>query len=255
MSWNGRFIWHDLMTTQREVAAAFYTELFGWKLDEMKMGPFRISLITVGNRRVGSLMQENHLPHSHWVPHVAVDDVDAACRWVGEIGGKVCIGAGEVPQLGRFAMIEDPQGAVFWVLKRPANRLPPPETPDTLAPLGSFVWDELLTSDPEAVVPFYRTLFNWNIEKIDMGPKPHWLVKQGTRDFAGILQQPSGDRPSWMAYVSVAETDAATDRATQLGAKVLVAPRDIPDVGRFSVIADPTGAALALYRHGPRSTT
>jgi predicted enzyme related to lactoylglutathione lyase len=248
MIWTGRFIWHDLMTTNREVAAEFYRALFGWKLDEMKMGPFRLSLITVGDRRVGSVMQENNLPHSHWVSHVAVDDVDAICRRVAEIGGRVCIGAGEVPQLGRFAMIEDPQGAVLWALKRPANRLPPPDTPDTHPAPGSFVWDELLTSDPESAADFYRALLNWNIEKIDMGPQPYWLVKQGARDFAGIMQQSGSDRPAWTAYVSVTDIDASTARAKELGATILLEPRDIPNVGRFSVIADPTGAALALYR-------
>jgi predicted enzyme related to lactoylglutathione lyase len=256
MSWLGRFIWHDLMTTDREAAAGFYTGLLGWKIDHINMGSFTVSLINVGGRRVGGIMQEEHIPHSHWMPYIAVDDADAICGRIRAAGGAVCIEPGDVPPLGRFAVVNDPQGGFFSVLKRPADRMPPPEDPNASPPDGSFVWDELTTTDPDGAAAFYASMFGWNIEKMDMGPESYWLVREGRRDFAGMLRQPPGDRrPAWTPYISVPDVDASVARAGSLGAKTCVEPRDIPQVGRFAVLADPTGAVVTLYRDARAAAT
>jgi predicted enzyme related to lactoylglutathione lyase len=250
----GRFIWHDLMTTNADAAKAFYPALFGWTLDEMKMGPFTVWLFRQGDRRFGAIMPEPGLPSSHWIPYIAVEDVDAACKRIGELGGAVCVSPTDIPKLGRFAVVNDPQGGTFSPLARPADAVPPPDPAPGPLPHGTFCYDELLTTDPEGAAAFYRGLFGWQIEKLPMPDNPYWLVKDGGRDFAGMLTQPdpAAHRPFWCPYVAVDDVDAATQKAASLRAQVFVPPRDIPNVGRFSVIADPTGAVLALYRSAHR---
>src|SRR5256885_1342641 len=140
----GRFIWHDLMTLDAARARAFYAELFGWNLVPLSMGGFKIHLIEHTGRRIGAIMPEQGIASSHWVPYLAVEDTDRACQRAAGLGAQVCTGAVNVPKLGRFALVEDPQGALFSPLKRPAETPAPP-------PLGSgmFVRDELHTSSPE----------------------------------------------------------------------------------------------------------
>jgi predicted enzyme related to lactoylglutathione lyase len=248
MTWTGRFIWRDLMTTDRKAAGAFYSKVLGWKLDDLKMGNFTISLITAGERRIGSLMEEKEIPYSHWVPYVAVDDVDAICKQVREVGGKVCVNATDAPPLGRFALLEDPQGAIFSVIKRPADKMPPLEAAKAVPPPGHFVWDELATTDPEGAARFYQSLLKWNIEKSALGARSYWMVKHPTLDFAGITNKEYEGRSAWLSYIGVQDLEAVTKNATQHGAEIVVPPTDIPNIGRFSIVTDPVGAAIGFYR-------
>jgi predicted enzyme related to lactoylglutathione lyase len=245
----GRFVWHDLMTTDVEKSKAFYTALFGWQLDEMNMGPFTLYLIRVGDRRVGSLMPEKNIPVSHWVPYISVADTDEACERVEELGGKVCIGAGDVPKLGRFAVVSDPQGAMFSPLHRPDDAAP-------VAPLGEppaagdFCWDELLTSDPDGAAEFYNGLVGWTHEAMPMPGMTYHIMRRDGKDVAGAMQLPpdAAHPPLWLPYVAVGDVDASAATARDLGARVHMEPTDIPQVGRFAVIGDPTGATIALFR-------
>ena len=133
----GRFVWHDLKTVDLGGARAFYGELCGWQFDELRLGGVTVLAIRVGERRVGAMMPEKEIPSSHWMPHLAVEDTDAACARVTELGGKVCVPPMPIPRLGRFAVVDDPQGAPFSILRRPDGTPPPPD-PDGE---GLFAWD------------------------------------------------------------------------------------------------------------------
>jgi predicted enzyme related to lactoylglutathione lyase len=228
------------MTVDATRARAFYSELFGWQLVPMEMHGFSVHLIEQACRKIGSIIQENGLPSSHWMPYIEVADTEAACQKVQTLGGHVCVPAMDLPKLGRFAVLDDPQGGFFSVLRRPEPT--PPPTYDA----GTFVWDELLTTDPDAAAKFYGSLFEWPVEKMDMGEASYWLFK----DTAGMMKLPpdAAHPPHWLAYVGSADVDLSAKRAVALGATMFVEPRDIPVVGRFSVLADPTGATFALYR-------
>ncbi len=119
--------------------------------------------------------------------------------------------------------------------------------------VGTFCWNELLTRDPEASRKFYTELFGWTTEEMDMGPNGKYtLWKSGDKHAGGMmeLKAPGTEQvpPHWLAYVAVDDVDASTKKAEGLGAKVCVPPTDIPNTGRFSVITDPSGAALGLYK-------
>jgi predicted enzyme related to lactoylglutathione lyase len=128
--------------------------------------------------------------------------------------------------------------------------------PTTEAPpaAGTFCWNELMTPDTEAAGTFYAKLFGWTSETMDMGGGRVYTVwKQGEKSAGGMMKiegpQMQGVPPHWLSYVTVDNVDAATSKAEGLGAKVCVPPTDIGNnIGRFSVITDPTGAALGLYQ-------
>lgn len=116
--------------------------------------------------------------------------------------------------------------------------------------IGAFSWNELMTPDVEKAKSFYTQLFGWTTRDMDMGPNGTYTiwVNQG-KDVGGCMKTPAeagNVPPHWMGYVTVADVDAVAARVTQLGGKVHHPPTDIPDVGRFSVIADPTGAVISI---------
>ncbi len=122
---------------------------------------------------------------------------------------------------------------------------------------STFVWNELMAKDFDKAKSFYTTLFGWSAREMDMGPAGKYTIwTQGGKDIGGgmAITADMGPVPShWLAYVSVPNVDESAKQAASLGAKVMVPPMDIPDVGRFSILEDPTGAHIAIITMKPRS--
>jgi predicted enzyme related to lactoylglutathione lyase len=118
-----------------------------------------------------------------------------------------------------------------------------------MPPHGTFCWNELATTDPAAAKTFYGELFGWQFKESDAGGMTYAEIVAGGEHVGGLYRpgpEQGGAPPHWMAYVSVDDVDARAARAAELGGKVCVGPMDIPNVGRFCVITDPTGAAISL---------
>lgn len=116
---------------------------------------------------------------------------------------------------------------------------------------GAFSWNELMTSDIEGAKRFYSKMFDWQLEdmNIDM---PYTLAKIDGQDAAGLMPitpDCEGMPPSWGAYVTVDDVETSAKQAEELGGKILLEPRDIPDIGRFCVITDPQGATLTMITY------
>lgn len=118
---SGSNCWNELATTDREAAVAFYTALFGWGTQEQDMGEAgTYTIFTRGDAMAGGMMQmsdEWGEAPSHWMTYIAVDDCDATAEKVNALGGKVCVPPTDIPDVGRFAVLDDPQGAAFSILK------------------------------------------------------------------------------------------------------------------------------------------
>jgi predicted enzyme related to lactoylglutathione lyase len=117
---NGAFCWNELAATNLETAKKFYTELLGWRLKESKAAGMIYNEIVAGDREVGGMYQmtaEFGNAPSHWMAYVAVDDVDAKAKQVTELGGKVCVPPTDIPNVGRFCVINDPTGATISLIK------------------------------------------------------------------------------------------------------------------------------------------
>ena len=247
----GRFVWHDLMTTDIERAQAFYTELLGWRIEVMdmgEMGPY--PMIYAGERGLGGMMAmpaDAGAP-SHWIAYVTADDVGAAAARGDASGGATCVPPTPIPNVGTFAVLTDPTGAAV----SPFVSVHPDQPEDAgLPPAGTVCWNELLTTDAGAALPFYTAVFGWGHGTMDMGPAgTYHLFKRDGKDVAGMMELPAAALPRslWVPYFAVADVDAEYARATAMGASTHVPPQSIPGVGRFAMLADPTGAVFSLFR-------
>jgi hypothetical protein len=250
----GKVIWHDLMTTDPKASLAFYTELLGWRTKETDMGAMGMyTMFFAGEKGVGGMvpLDTSHGIPSHWIAYITVDDVDAAAARIPELGGKVGVPPTDIPDVGRFAVAVDGQGAVTSPMQ---DKNPAPEESGWPA-VGTFCWEELMTQDPAAAVKFYSALYGWTTREQDMGPMGKYtLCYRGDQQVGGIMKHPHGEASAsyWLSYVVVDDVDASTARAEKLGGKILVPPMDIPNVGRFSTVADPSGAAIALFKGSPK---
>jgi predicted enzyme related to lactoylglutathione lyase len=228
----------------------FYATLVGWEIKDFPMGPGEpYGLCLLGGKDHAGItksMAPAGVP-PHWLVYIAVDDVDAYAARVKELGGNVMRAPMDIPDVGRFAVCMDPQGAAFALHK---HLKPYPEEPQ-VPPVGSFCWDELLSTDPEGAAQFYSKLLGYAVdEAMDMGPMGKYRIfKRGDRQTAGLMKVPPGapQHSHWLTYIAVKNVDEAARNARELGAKVLMEAQDIPKVGRFVVLADPTGAAVCLF--------
>src|SRR5262249_298678 len=183
----------------------------------------------------------------HWMAHVQVENVDATASQVKKLGGKVYKEPTDIPSVGRFAVITDPQGASLSIFT--------PSGPMTLhdsSKAGEFCWNELLTSDYATAFDFYSKIFGWKIvQDMDMGPMGTYRVFGiGDQQMGGMMTIPKGQPtpPTWLYYTETPDLDAALGRATKNGAKVMNGPMDVPGGGRIAQLMDPQGAAVALHQ-------
>ncbi|HEX8921520.1 MAG TPA: VOC family protein [Pyrinomonadaceae bacterium] len=117
---NGAFCWNELSTTDLAAAKKFYQELLGWEIKESQGAGMTYDEIVVGGQHVGGMYQataESGNAPSHWIAYVAVDDVDARAKQAAELGGKVCVPPTDIPNVGRFCVINDPTGAAISLIK------------------------------------------------------------------------------------------------------------------------------------------
>jgi uncharacterized protein len=126
---NGSFCWNELSTTDSDAAIKFYTELLGWEVKKSEAAascegseapPMVYNEIVVGGQHVGGIYKmgpEFGGAPSHWMAYVAVDDVDAKAAQVAELGGKVCVPPTDIPNVGRFCVINDPTGATISLIR------------------------------------------------------------------------------------------------------------------------------------------
>jgi predicted enzyme related to lactoylglutathione lyase len=241
----GKFVWFELVTRDAKKAQAFYGEVLGWKVTPFPMGPETYEMITAGEKTVGGYVRAEKKESPHWTSYVSVQDLDAAMTRVKAEGGKVLEAVIDVPTIGRMVKVADPTGAVFN-LYQSAND----DEPDAAkTPAGTFHWNELHTSDPARAVRFYRSALGYTVKDMDMGPMgTYHVLDQSGASRAGILKA-QGEAPTmWLPYVAVDDADATAARAAKLGGKVVSPPEDIPDIGRFAILADGDGAVFAVIR-------
>jgi len=242
----GKFVWHDNNSTDVEKAKNFYRQLLGWETEVFKPGEMDYPMIKAGGDMHGGFNKSQGGTPSNWLGHVLVEDADETVRRAEAAGGKILMGATDIPEVGRFAVIADPQGAVVSAFS-PKGDIPAAE--------GIFVWDELMTSDPDAAKSFYTEVFGWGTRDMDMGPAGTYTMFQrgGDVDVAGCMRTPEGVQapPHWMPYIGTEDVDGTTARAKELGGNVMAEPMDIPNVGRFSVVQDPAGAVFGLFKGNP----
>jgi predicted enzyme related to lactoylglutathione lyase len=254
----GRNVWFELMTSDMKAADAFYGETVGWKGESAKMeGMPPYTMWKMGEETMAGMMAmpaevaEMGIP-PHWMAYTTVEDVDAAATKAAELGGKILKAGFTVPNVGRMAMLADPQGAPFAVFT-PDNDIPT----SSEEKLGKFSWVELNTTDYESAWKFYAELFSWqHSSSMEMGEMGTYFMfdsadkstKGGMSNTAAMMKVPA----HWLYYVTVDNCDAAAERITKNGGKILNGPMDIPGGDRIAQCMDPQGAAFAIYSKGQK---
>jgi predicted enzyme related to lactoylglutathione lyase len=244
----GKFVWHDLLTSDPAAAQRFYAELFGW---EFRPGNSEYTVVTQAGRPIGGILDtrkaKTKVP-AQWLGSLSVADVDSAVGLIRAGGGKVHWGPKSMPR-GRVALVADSQSVPFVVMRAPQGD-PPNESPD----VNGWLWDELWTRDPQAATRFYGKLASYRVTSKDTPYRVYYVLESGGQPRAGVAQLLAAEvKPTWLSYVRVADVNTTVGRVESLGGRVLIAPSPKIRDGRVALIQDPTGAAIAIQEWEPKS--
>ena len=252
----GHFAWYELLTTDVAAAAAFYGEVVGWGVKDASTAGLAYATFTAGNAPVGGLME---LPEEgrrmgatpRWVGYVAVEDIDATAAQIGRLGGAVLVPPTD-SNIGRIAVVADPQNATFALIKQPAYGQP---NPGTLDEPGHVGWHELLAANQKEIFDFYGKLFGWQKARAENDSTDLYEVfAAGGQTIGGMLTKlPSVQQPFWLLYFNVDDIGVATKRVSAGGGRILQGPIELPDGCWIARCADPQGTLFALQgAQGPK---
>ena len=243
--------WIELATTDIEAAKKFYGDVLGWKEYEVggeEVGGYTTPMID-GHRVAGMMTQMEEQKKMgvppHWATYVSVTSADDTTKKVAGLGGTVILEPMDVMDIGRMAVFLDSEGAAIcaWQPKQHQGS-------EIVNEPGTFTWSELYTKDPNKAKAFYSGLFGWKPETHE-GPMNYTEWKVGDRSVGGMIEiapEMGPMPPNWLTYFAVADTDDTAAKAKKAGGAMMMEPMDIPNVGRFAVIADPQGAVFAVIK-------
>lgn len=248
----GRVLWYDLMTTDPAGAQAFYGKVAGWGVQAWGDTQPPYTMFMRGDVPIGGSMQ---LPdeavkmgaRSHWIAYVGTPDVDKTVADATAMGARPHVAPQDIPQVGRFSVLADAQGATIAFFT-PSNEQPPSHKPE----IGDVSWHELVTTDPAAAFGFYSTLAGWEAAgEHDMGPMGIYQMfgRQGVT-LGGIFKRPAEmpAPPHWLLYIRVADINKGVDDVKANGGQVLHGPAEVPGGDWTAQCMDPQGAVFALHQ-------
>lgn len=199
---------------------------------------------TAGCYTLDAEMLARHVP-PHWMPYVAVTSADQTAEKVASAGGNVLAPPFDVMEYGRMAVLQDPTGAALSVWQPKSH----PGVGIAGVP-GTVCWADLITPEPQRAAEFYKEVFGWEAEPGKDG-NGYLHVKNGSEYIGGIPpahQSTPNAPPHWMLYFLVQDADQSSAQAKEAGATMYMPPMTVEGVGRWSIVADPQGAVLALFQ-------
>ncbi len=255
---NGKFFWYELMTSDPQAAIAFYGDVIGWTATSFGAADFDgdYTIISGSAGPLGGIMAipaeaKDRGMRPWWGGYIGAADVDADASRLAEAGGTVKRPPEDIPGVGRFAVMSDPGGATFMLLKgsSPEGRDAPP-----LMATGHVGWHELHSGDYDADLGFYTGQFGWaKGDAMDMGPMGTYqlLSQSGGTDFqsmtGAIMPKPAEmPMPLWLFYFNVADIDAAHEKIKAGGGTVMTGPAEVPGGAWIVQALDPQGAMFAV---------
>jgi predicted enzyme related to lactoylglutathione lyase len=253
----GRFVWHELMTSDTKSAAAFFSKVIGWKPMPWDRDPGYTTFM-LGRRYAAGLMR---LPEDaramgaqpSWCTYVGTPDVDGTARLLVSLGGKIIRQPWDIPTVGRISIVQDPQGAVFGLY------MASQEEAETQPGVGEFSWHELATTDWRSALSFYQRLFNWEpTSAMEMGPElgTYQMFGRNGTPLGGMYTRPPHVSQSyWLPYIKVADSRKTAAVVKRLNGKILSGPMEVPGGDWIFVGADLQGAQFAVHSSKPAAAT
>jgi predicted enzyme related to lactoylglutathione lyase len=245
----GRPLWHELLTTDMNAAATFYSAVIGWDVkpfDEAGQ-PYDMfhradGVAVAGVMRIPEGM--NFPPH--WEMYIGVPRLEDAVARIERLGGSSLSPVIEIPTVGRMRTMKDPQGAVFAIYE-PAS---PPSEPEAEPVAGDIAWHELYATDALAAMKFYVDLFEWKqIDSVDIGPLGTYRTFGRAFEIGGIMPKPpemAQAPPHWGLYFRVPDIHAGAERIKANAGQVRYGPTEVPGGDWIVQAVDPQGAAFSL---------
>ncbi len=251
---HGSFIWYELLTKDAARAKAFYDSVCGWNIDaEAPPGGMDYRMINAADGQAGGVMQLNAEmiaggAQATWLGYLGVDDVDASVAAVVEAGGQVHLPAFDIPGVGRLAMVTDPQGNPFYVMRGAVDAT---STAYQRMGFGHVSWNELHAPDDAAALAFYGKLFA--IEKVggmpmgEMGEYSFIANGDSKGEAVGaVMPAQPGGRPGWSFYFRVPDITEAQAKVEAGGGKVVMGPHQVPGGEWVINIVDPEGVTCGI---------
>lgn len=241
---HGRITWRELQTTDPETASRFYPEVFDWHVEPVDLGGVNYRLVKQGGQDIAGIRPVVAIEGyaDRWVPFIEVKDVDASVDRALALGAKVLSAASDIPNVGRFAVIADPQGGVVTLFYNANPMAPRQDRPND----SEFSWEQIDTADPEGTRRFYSGLFGWTVvtlEGVDT------FAVDG-RSIVSIVPAAPGASTRWLSHIVVDDLVSACGVITSAGGAVQVPEVVVPNVGAYAVVTDPKGAAFCVFRPG-----
>jgi predicted enzyme related to lactoylglutathione lyase len=251
----GHFVWYELSTSDPAAAQRFYSAITGWGTQSFDGAGMPYTMWMNGESPIGGVVplpaeQASQGVPPNWMPSISTDDVDETAAEATQLGGKVIVPPMDIPTMGRFAVLADPQGAVFSIYKSSGDTPEPEFKPQ----LGDASWHELTTTDHVAAFDFYSKLLGWEKQsEMDMGGGAMYLMYGRSSDSPMLGGMWTWDKPehamppSWMIYFKVDDADKKAEQIKQLGGQILNGPMDVPGGDRVAQAMDPQGAAFGIH--------
>lgn len=238
----GTFCAVDLVTPDREGSKPFYGELLGWSAEDLSHGytAFRLDGALVAGAIELTVEQQAAGSPPAWTTYVRVDDAAVTAARVTELGGSLVGEVFDIPEAGRGVAFADRQGAVLLAWEARGF-----EGAELVNESGAWAWNDLQTPDPDAAVPFYEALFEWDIEPVEESGGVYWTIANDGRTIGGVMRSTQTPRPFWTVYFGVDDIDAALERVATGGGTTLLEPIAVP-AGRFAMALDPQGASVCF---------
>ena len=251
----GRFVWYELITTDTEAAQSFYADVVGSEMGQVSMPGTTCTLVQCWRHpsRRGSWSCRTTRgmgTKPHWIGYLGVDDVDATNDRIVQLGGAVHVPPTDIPNVGRFSIVADPQMATLalmeWLQPGQERHL----EPDTLGRVG---WHELLAVDWKKAFAFYGELFGWQKAEAFVGARgTYQRFSAGGQTIGGMVTKPPQmPLPFWLYYFKIGDIDGAAKRVKIGGGQIINGPVEVPAGSWIIHCTDPQGAMFALV--GTRS--
>lgn len=248
---HGDFLWYELLTTDVNAAEKFYKAVLGWDVEDSGQPGMDYRLSYAGETAIGGMMKmpEQALEAGAkpvWLGYVGVDDVDQTVSEILAAGGSVQMPAFDVPEVGRMAMVTDPDGIPFYVMRGATD-----DTSESFAinEIGHCGWNELAAKNLDGAVKFYSEQFGWTTGfEMDMGDMGFYkFFEQKGNAIGGMMQASENAGPAmWTFYFRVANIDAAAEKITTAGGKILHGPAQVPGDDFIINGLDPQGVLFSV---------
>ena len=252
---HGSFIWYELMSGDPDASKKFYDDVVGWKVGAKPPGDMDYRMISAPDGDVGGVLRLTEEMRKHgarpvWLGYFGVDDVDKTVAKITAAGGKVLMPAWDIPNVGRIAMVTDPQGIPFYVMRGASDGT---STAFGRMTMGHISWNELMTPDQDAALAFYGALFgitkSGSMPMGDLGD--YTFLQHAGIGIGAMMTHPPGGKPGgWGFYFRVPDIEVAKAKIVKGGGSITQRPMEVPGGEMVLNAVDPQGAAFGLVAPG-----